>query len=145
MAKKKTNKPNLPQDVLERARQQAVEGTEAAPQTAPQPSTPKKSGTTASQRSAERAKRRQASGSGQSTARRRVQEEPIQFSKDRRRRPVDENDTEYIAEKLANPTITVTSEQMRAEYGHVLRDIRNMFLLAAVLFAMLIVLAQLFV
>lgn len=137
---KKNSKPNLPQDVVERARQQAAEG---------KPSTAKpsaaKSSTTAS-RSDERAKRRQSGSSSSSAAsRRRVTDEPLQFSKDKRRRPVDERDTAYIAERLANPTVIVTEDQLRAEYGHVLRDIRSMFLLAMGLFAALIILAQVFV
>lgn len=137
---KKTSKPNLPQDVVERARQQALEGKPSTPK----PSAAKTSATNS--RSEERAKRRQSgSSSSSATSRRRVTDEPLQFSKDKRRRPVDERDTAYIAERLANPTIVVTEEQLRAEYGHVLRDIRSMFLLAMTLFAALIILAQVFV
>ena len=51
-------------------------------------------------------------------------------------------DSEMIAEQLENPTIVVTEEQMRQEYSYVLKDLRNMGLLAAVLFVALIGMAQ---
>ncbi len=51
-------------------------------------------------------------------------------------------DSDMIAEQLANPTVVVTEEQMREEYSYVLKDLRNMGLLAAVLFVVLIGIAQ---
>ncbi|MDX2138253.1 MAG: hypothetical protein SF123_09165 [Chloroflexota bacterium] len=48
---------------------------------------------------------------------------------------------EMVNELLQNPTKTVTEEQLRSEYGHVLADIRSMFLLALALVVLLIVLA----
>ncbi len=47
----------------------------------------------------------------------------------------------YIADMLEHPTKTVTEEQLHAEYGFVLKDLRNMGLLAAALFASLIIFA----
>lgn len=50
-------------------------------------------------------------------------------------------DAERIANLLENPTKIVTTEQLRAEYGYVVADIRSMFLLAGGLVIVLIVLA----
>lgn len=50
--------------------------------------------------------------------------------------------SEMVAELLHNPTKTVSEEQLSSEYQHVLVDLRNMFVLAAVLIVLLVVLAQ---
>lgn len=47
-----------------------------------------------------------------------------------------------VSEMLHNPTKIVPEEQLRSEYTHVITDLRNMFLLAGVLIALLIFLAQ---
>lgn len=52
-----------------------------------------------------------------------------------------ELDRETIARLLAHPTRTVTVEMLRADYEYVLRDIRNMAVLAGVLVIVLIVAA----
>lgn len=54
-----------------------------------------------------------------------------------------ELDHETIAYLLHNPTKTVTEEEMRAQYGHVLADLRKMGLLTVALLVLLVVLAQL--
>ncbi len=177
MAKKtsRNKKPNLPKDVLERARQQvgapdtdAVDVSAAAAEmpvsTPPMPEkpaakaapTPKavtaqsrpqtgsNGGTRSSARSTARSEMRTArrpDASGSSATRRRPAES-IQYSKDKRRRAPEALDLDEIAELLANPTRMVTDEQMRQEYGHVLRDIRSMALLAAVLFIVMLVIAS---
>ncbi len=43
---------------------------------------------------------------------------------------------------LANPSVEVTEEQLREEYSFVLSDLRNMGILAAALFVVLVLLAQ---
>jgi hypothetical protein len=48
---------------------------------------------------------------------------------------------EQIAEILANPTRTVTTEELRREYGFVLRDIRSMFVVAGGLVLLEIIMA----
>lgn len=53
-----------------------------------------------------------------------------------------ELDQETIAYLLHNPTKTVTEEEMRAQYGHVLADLRKMGLLTLALLVLLVVLAQ---
>ena len=47
-------------------------------------------------------------------------------------------DGETVAELLANPTKVVSEEQLRAEYGFVIKDLRHMGILAAALFAALV-------
>lgn len=49
---------------------------------------------------------------------------------------------EQIAYQLAHPTKTVNYEELRREYAHVVRDIRNMFILAGALMLGMIILAQ---
>ena len=44
---------------------------------------------------------------------------------------------------LANPTKFVTEEELREDYRHVITDLRNMGMLAAVLMIALVALAQL--
>ena len=48
-----------------------------------------------------------------------------------------------ISELLANPTKVVTEAELHAQYGFVLRDLRNMGMLAGASFLFLIVLAVL--
>jgi len=48
---------------------------------------------------------------------------------------------DIVNEMLSNPTKAVTEDQLRSEYGYVMTDIRNMFLLALGLIVLLVVLA----
>ena len=50
-------------------------------------------------------------------------------------------DQEMLADILAHPTKVVTEEELRKDYSYVLADIRNMAILAASLFVLLVVLA----
>jgi len=47
-----------------------------------------------------------------------------------------------IAYQLAHPTKEVSYEEFRREYSHVVRDIRNMFILAGILMISMVILAQ---
>lgn len=47
-----------------------------------------------------------------------------------------------IAYQLAHPTKEVPYEELKRDYSHVVRDIRNMFVLAGVLMVSMIILAQ---
>ncbi|MDZ4669451.1 MAG: hypothetical protein SH821_01160 [Phototrophicales bacterium] len=49
---------------------------------------------------------------------------------------------EQIAYQLAHPTKTVSYEELQRDYNHVVRDIRNMFILAAILMVSMVILAQ---
>ncbi|MGQ9908786.1 MAG: hypothetical protein ACUVS2_08125 [Candidatus Flexifilum sp.] len=50
-------------------------------------------------------------------------------------------DAERVAYLLEHPTKTVTPEELKAEYGYVIADLRNMFLLAGALVILLVALA----
>ena len=115
MAKRRRKKPNLSQAVLEQARQGAAEplpADEAPAQAAPAPAVPSKA-----------------------PRRRRT----LQAAQLERRKEAGALDGEAIAELLANPTKVVTEDDLRAEYGFVTKDLRNMGLLAAVLFIALVI------
>jgi hypothetical protein len=128
MARRKRNKqPNLPEATLERAREQAglpaetdaaeeVEEVETTAAAAPVREKPK---------------------SPVSRTGRRVSAAKLEQS--RKRGDMDQEMVEYM---LEHPTKVVTEGELRAEYGHVLYDLRNMFLLAGVLIAVMIVIAQ---
>ena len=49
---------------------------------------------------------------------------------------------DVVSNMLEHPTITVTEDQLRQEYGYVVSDLRSMALLAAGLIVALVVLAQ---
>ncbi len=114
MAKRRRKKPNISQAVLDQARgaTPAPAATEATPD-APEP---EKSAAIS------RPRRRRA----------------LQSAQLERRRDEGALDAEYVAELLANPTKLVSEEDLRADYGFVIKDLRNMGLLAAALFIALI-------
>lgn len=119
MAKRRRRKPNISKTVLEQARQGVVDegGVEAvkarrpaaAPATDPPPKQPPR--------------RRRA----------------LQSAQLERRKDEGALDADFVAELLANPTKTVTEDDLRADYGFVLKDLRNMGILAACLFIALII------
>jgi hypothetical protein len=144
MSKRRSRKqkaPNLPEETLARARQQAqlpAEETETdeiddvevvaepvQPVAKPKAAAParKESKTAASETAVSQAKRRR-------SARERGE---------RKDKPLTSLE---IAELLEHPTKTVTEEELSEQYGYVIADLRSMAILAAVLVVMLIVLAQ---
>jgi hypothetical protein len=50
-------------------------------------------------------------------------------------------EVEVMRQRLANPTRNVTTEELAAEYGYVMRDLRQVGLLAGGLILLLVVLA----
>ena len=111
MAKRRRRKPNISQAALEQARQGSAAPASATPATqadAPAPS--------------HRPRRRRA----------------LQSAQLERRKDQGGLDAEYVAELLANPTKVVSEDDLRADYGFVIRDLRNMGMLAAALFIVLI-------
>jgi hypothetical protein len=135
--RKKGNKPNIPQATLDRARQQAglpveepvEEIEEAVEEAAPvkaqaAPKTPNKPKDT---RPVRRSRARSTAG--------------VQLDTRKKRRG--ELDTYQVEDALTHPTVFPTNEDLQAEYGFVLRDLRNMFLLAAVLMVALVLMASL--
>ena len=121
MAKRRRKKPNISQTVLEQARQGVInDGTaEAAP--ARESNAPDTVPATAAPKTAGR--RRRALGAAQLE----------------RRKDEGALDAEYVAELLANPTKVVSEDDLRADYGFVIKDLRNMGMLAAGLFIALII------
>ena len=117
MAKRRRRKPNISQAVLDQARQgvlndgerEAEPTPEAAPATTGTPKAPPR--------------RRRA----------------LQAAQLERRKDEGALDAEYVAELLANPTKVVSEDDLRADYGFVIRDLRNMGILAAALFIALII------
>ena len=119
MAKRRRRKPNISQAALEQARQGAP--TAEAAQPAP----------------AQRAEPAQTPAPASRARRRRA----LQSAQLERRRDQGALDGEYVAELLRNPTKVVTEDDLRADYGFVIRDLRNMGILAAALFVALIIAA----
>lgn len=138
MARRKRNKqPNLPEATLERAREQANlpaeedtgedEAEEAAEVVAAKPAV------TAAPKAAPKVK-----AAPSPRGQRKISSARLEQSK--KRGEVDADMVEYM---LEHPNKIVSEAELRAEYGHVLIDLRNMAALAAVLIVVMIVIAQL--
>jgi hypothetical protein len=123
---------NIPQETLERARQQAAAANpkaNAADDDEPEvveskparvePAAPRARSTVSA------AARR---GSGAQSV--------------RKRKSDDKMSPDIVADILAHPTKVVTEDELRAQYGFVIADLRNMGLLALGLMVALVVLAQ---
>jgi hypothetical protein len=139
---RKTSSPNLPDSVLERARQQLNEenGEAEEPKAAAKPAPVK-----AAPAKAEPSTKRASSSATPypATANRRADRERDPLPSRASRSKVDTSDHDYIREKLAHPTRIVTEAELRHDYTYVVRDLRSMGLLAAGLLVALVVLAQL--
>ncbi len=127
MAKRRRKKPNIPQSAMEHARQELDHDTEATAQEtdAPQQDAPKKEAK-ASKKTDDKAKPRR--------RRRDLQAATLE----KRKNAGGDLDGEFVAEMLANPTKIVTDEDLKADYGFVIKDLRNMGILAVVLFICLV-------
>ena len=117
MAKRRRKKPNISQTVLDQARQGVAESS--APDAAPEQDAPSS-----------------ATNATKAPPRRR---RALQSAQLERRKDAGTLDGEYVAELLANPTKVVTEDDLRADYGFVIRDLRNMGILAAGLFIALVI------
>jgi len=140
MSKRKNRRssPNLPQATLDRARQQIAGEAPPAP-TQPVETTPDETQAEAEPviklTPAPYLAARRASATTNSSARprsRRVQ--PAQAK--------DALDTEIIKNRLLHPTREVTEDQLRQEYGYVVKDLRAIAMIAAVMIALMVVVAQ---
>ena len=122
MAKRRRRKPNIPNALLEQARQGDLgQGRPKATQ----------------DRQTEAA---EAPATAAAKPRRR---RALQAAQLERRKGEGALDAEFVAERLANPTKVVTAEDLRADYGFVIKDLRNMGILAALLFIALIIVSVL--
>jgi len=146
MSKRKTREgaPNLPQETLERARRQAaVDRGElpsepeqvAAPVPAPVAPKPAAAVTANPYRTVPASQRRAVATARSSD--RRVRGAQVAGARTRQT----ELDADTISELLDNPTVFVSEQQLKTEYGFVVADLRNMFTLAAGLMVLLVVLA----
>lgn len=115
MAKRRRRKPNISQTVLEQARQ-GVAGSSASD------ASPEQDAAAAATTKAPPRRRR-----------------ALQAAQLERRKDAGTLGGEYVAERLANPTKLVTEDDLRADYGFVIRDLRNMGILAAGLFIALVI------
>ena len=119
MARRKKSGNALPADTLERARKNAGIDADDENELA----------------EAEAALKAGAAMSVNERSARRKRNNPAQLERSRQR---GELTSEMIEDALANPTIEVSEESLREEYSHVLVDLRNMDLLAALLIAIII-------
>ena len=119
MAKRRRRKPNISDAALQQARQGAAQ--QAAGSATGE--TPAKTAAAASSTAPSKPRRRRA----------------LQAAQLERRKDEGALDAEYVAERLANPTKIVTEDDLRADYGFVIIDLRNMGLLAAALFIALVI------
>ena len=122
MAKRRRKKPNISQTVLDQARQGSIDEGSADAAPAGESSTPAPATPTAAAPKLPPRRRR-----------------ALQAAQLERRKDEGALEAEYIADLLANPTKVVTEDDLRADYGFVIKDLRNMGILAAGLFIALII------
>jgi hypothetical protein len=142
MSKRRNRKstPNIPQDMLERARQQIAEqeaasaGASETVEAALEESAAKPVAASVTETGTPEPTQPQ-----RARPRRREGVQPARLGE----KKIDPNDPETVQQLLANPTKIVTEEELRQEYGYVLSDLKSMGLLAAGLIVALVVIAQL--
>jgi hypothetical protein len=117
-SKKKSSTPNISQAALDQAKREMQANSGDADSL---------SAAEARERAARRAER----------AARRAQRRQQQTTGERPQKRDDLN-ASVMEEMLSNPTHEVTREELQAQYGYVIEDLRNMGILAAALFAVLI-------
>lgn len=145
MAKsKRRNKktaPNIPQSTLDRARRQlnGEDDLSASEETGSESELANEVEKSESRTNSPVERR---TASRRSTRRRSGNPDVMQFGRREKRKKDGSMDSSAMEQMLANPTIFVTEEELRSEYGFVLADLRNMGILAAGLMVLLIGLAQ---
>ncbi|MCY4539053.1 MAG: hypothetical protein OXE52_12610 [Chloroflexi bacterium] len=131
MAKRRRKKPNISKAVLEQARQSAA-GEEAVA-----------SETEATAHESAAANIDAGAVVAEAPRRQRRRRRDLQAVQLERRKDEGALDAEYVADLLANPTKEVSEEELRADYGFVIKDLRNMGILAAGLFVALVLVSLL--
>jgi hypothetical protein len=145
--RRKSTQPNIPEETLRRARQEAgleppdpIDDVEAEAEAieveavAPPPAPARKPAPAPRAASA----RREPAYAAEAAAPRKRKRRPDKVS-------YEEMTHEEVMHLLDHPTKTVSEAQLRAQYSYVLTDLRSMFILAAVLFVVMIVAATIFV
>ena len=157
MSKRKNRKktPNLPEETLRRARQEA--GLEEAPPAeveaeAEEPETvdevvSEPEAVPAPEVETEAADEEEAPAVAVPARSRRRARSSESTSRPRRRKEkeYEEMTPEEVAHLLENPTKIVTEDELREQYAYVIRDLRSMAILAAILFVGMIVVASILV
>jgi cobalamin biosynthesis Mg chelatase CobN len=149
MSKRRNRKqsPNLPPEMLERARKQLAQSDTAEEEVveevqASEPVQPEPKAEAA--KPAAPAPRTTASKTTASNARARSNRRGnLQPAQSRSERKTDQTDTRYIRNRLANPTRFVSQEQLKQEYSYVISDLRSMGILAVVLLVAMVVIEKL--
>jgi hypothetical protein len=144
MSKRRNRKgtPNIPQDILERARQQIAQQEAASTETDETVEEgSEEAGTLASKpvTSTVEVNRAEHAPSPRSRPRRRERMQPARLGE----KKIDLNDPQTVRELLANPTRIVTEDELRKEYSYVLSDLKSMGMLAAGLVVAMVIVAQL--
>jgi len=135
--RRKKNKPNIPQATLERARQQA--GLDPSEEVEDQPQTEAVQADDLDDSPKSEPEAVATPSKPERPRRRRSKVSPAQLDKAKKRGELDQ---QMMNEMLINPTVEVSEEQLHQEYAYVLKDLRNMGVLAAALLVLLVVLAQ---
>lgn len=145
--KNRSTSPNLPQEALERARRQLAEeqGEAVAPapepkvEEKPQPAVQAKPAANKPYRPVTETRSTRLTPTTVSAGRisRRRANEPGQG---KRRSDSDPYNMEEVRYQLEHPTKVVTTEQLRAEYGYVVQDLRRVAVVSAGLIVVLIAL-----
>ncbi len=136
---RKSSQPNIPEETLRRARQEAgLEPPDPAEPAEPPSETvrPPAPEAASPRASARREPLPAAASSAPAPRKRKRRAEKVSY---------EEMTYEEVLELLENPTKTVGEAELRAQYGHVISDLRSMFALAAALFITMIVVAALVV
>lgn len=150
MSKRRSkSSPNLPSEVIERARRQLAEQSgEVAPSAAApepkaaEPVAPQAVAPKAAPRAAAPVARAAVPAASQPARIRRTTSRSTSSTARTGGRQTDQLDNNYLRERLANPTRTVTEEELHSEYGYVLNDLRAMAVLAVVLIVALVILGN---
>lgn len=128
--KNRNQSPNIPQSTLERARQQL--GGDASESVAAVETKVEKAAPVV-------AEKVEAVARPRATRPARPAGAPARTTS----RKEDKHDMAYIRARLANPTRVVTEDQLKQEYGYVIKDLRWMGGLAAILVVALVVIEKL--
>lgn len=127
MARRKVT-PNLPADTLARARSQATSGVATADASLPEATTAEPTSDVITTAPTTRTTTRATS--------KRIQD--AQFERSRKKGDLD---NVLLKDRLMNPTMFPTPQDLRRDYFFVVKDLRNMLIVSVGLIAMLILIA----
>jgi hypothetical protein len=132
--KNRSSSPNLPQATLDRARQQ-LGGIESDQTETTEPKAEAAVEVNSEVKVAAPPVTAKPVAASPRTTRRKV--EPVQVKGGRK----EQYDIDVVKDRLEHPTRMVTEDELRHDYGYVIKDLRSMFTLAAVLIAIMVVIS----